>query len=333
MKWNYEKAGVSISKGNEWVDVVKDILSDAPRDKNVVGGIGGFSGLYRLSENQLLAACCDGVGTKLEIAKLADKYRGLGQDLVGMNVNDLVTGGARPLFFLDYIACGKLNTQVLSEVVQGVVEACASCGCALLGGETAEMPGVYPEDGFDLAGFAVGLVDPSEVIDGTSINKGDIIVGLPSSGIHSNGFSLVRKVLFGQDSSLEINKTYHELGESLADALLKPTRLYVNQALKSKQQKGLVKGMAHITGGGLQENISRIIPEGLQARIDFSSWKRPPVFPFIACRGVEETEMRKVFNLGIGYTFIVAKEDQDSFMDLLTDMGEQPFIIGEVSTK
>ena len=330
MKWNYEKAGVSISKGNNWVDMVKTILSDVPSDSNVIGGIGGFSGLYRLNDNQFLAACCDGVGTKLEIARAAGKYRGLGQDLVGMNVNDLVTGGARPLFFLDYIACGRLNTDVLSEIVRGIVDACSSCGCALLGGETAEMPDVYPHDGFDLAGFAVGILDPSDVIDGTSIEKGDLIVGLPSSGIHSNGFSLVRKVLFGEDSPLEISSLPPELEESLADALLKPTRLYVNQALKARES-GSVKGMAHITGGGLQENISRILPKGLHPRLDFSAWTRPPVFSLLASRGIDEEEMRRVFNLGIGYTFIVGKDNQSSFVDLLSQIGENPAIIGEVS--
>lgn len=330
MKWDYEKAGVSITQGNMWVDKVKDILSHTPVDENVIGGIGGFSGLYKLNDNQFLAACCDGVGTKLEIAKMAGQYKGLGQDLVGMNVNDLVTGGARPIFFLDYIACGKLNTEVLSEVVQGIVEACSSCGCALLGGETAEMPDVYPEDGFDLAGFAVGTLAPEEIIDGSSISSGDLVIGLPSSGIHSNGFSLVRKVLFDGKRDLDVLKSYEELNDTLANALLSPTRLYVRQAIKACST-GTVKGMAHITGGGLEENISRVVPEGLELEIDFSSWARPAVFQFLSSRGIDEEEMRKVFNLGIGYTFIATEKDAPTLMETLSEMGETPVIIGRIS--
>lgn len=329
MKWNYEDAGVSITKGNNWVDTVKDILSNTPKDKNVVGGIGGFSGLYRLNDCSMLAACCDGVGTKLELAKATGIYCGLGQDLVAMNVNDLVTCGARPLFFLDYIACGKLDTTILSKVVQGVVSACSSCGCALLGGETAEMPGVYPETGFDLAGFSVGLVSPADLIDGSSIGSGDMIIGLHSSGVHSNGFSLVRKVIAESSRDLQFGDTYDDLGESLASALMKPTRLYVNQALKACSS-GCIKGMAHITGGGLEENISRVIPEGLHTEIDFSSWKRPPIFPLLSSLGIDEEEMRKVFNLGIGFTFIVGKDEAADIIDLLSQAGENPVVIGRV---
>ena len=247
MNWDYKKAGVSIEGGDAWVDVVKGLLKKRPSDPNQVGGVGGFSGLYRIGGGQCLAACCDGVGTKLEVAKLAGSYRGLGQDLVAMNVNDLITCGARPLFFLDYIACGGLDTPLFSEIIEGVLDACEESGCALLGGETAEMPGVYPPSGFDLAGFSVGIVDENKIIDGKSIAAGDLILALPSSGIHSNGFSLVRRVLLDDGLKLPIDASCPGLEEPLGSALLRPTRLYVRQAMAALSACP-IHGMVHEEG-------------------------------------------------------------------------------------
>jgi phosphoribosylformylglycinamidine cyclo-ligase len=329
MSLSYKEAGVDIEGGNEWVRTIGRIMSTLPRDPNVVGGIGGFSGLYKISDDLMLAGCCDGVGTKLEVAKLASDYSGLGQDLVAMNVNDLITCGAKPLFFLDYIACGRLDQDVLAPIVKSAAEACIESGCALLGGETAEMPGVYPETGFDLAGFSVGIVSASKLIDGRSIEKGDVLVGLPSSGIHSNGYSLVRKVLLEGERALPIDTFLPQLGESLSKALLRPTRLYSRIALKTIE-KHQIHGMAHITGGGLEENIQRVLPSGLSLHVDFSAWERPAVFQVISEAGVEEKEMRHVFNLGIGYSFIVSPSDADGIVGFLTREGEKPVIFGEV---
>ena len=320
---DYKKAGVDIEGGDAWVGVVKRLI--AKRGENLPsasGGIGGFSGLYSIGGGRSIAACTDGVGTKLELAKVTGIYRGLGQDLVAMSVNDLVTGGATPLFFLDYIACGKLDLPLMEEIMEGILDACCESNCALLGGETAEMPGVYPADGFDLAGFAVGMVDDDKVIDGKKIREGDAIVGLLSSGVHSNGYSLVRKALAGEIASDK------ELGE----ILMRPTRLYVRQALAAIATVE-VRGMAHITGGGLEANIDRVIPEGLFAEIDFNAWQRPEVFDRIAGAGVEEAEMRRVFNLGIGYVFIVDQKTVPELTEALAKRGEKPVVVGKVAKR
>lgn len=328
-KLSYEKAGVSIAKGDAWVETIKGLLASRKKDPNAIGGVGGFSGLYRIGGGQCLAACCDGVGTKLEVARLAGKYRGLGQDLVAMSVNDLVTGGARPLFFLDYAACGKLDVSVLQEIVTGIIDACEESLCALLGGETAEMPGVYGPDGFDLAGFAVGIVDEDKIIDGKKIEEGDVIVGLASSGVHSNGYSLARGALLEGGLNLDINRTPPELGEPLSDALLRPTRLYVQAALAAVKT-GKIRGMAHITGGGLAGNIIRVVPGGLGVEIDFNAWERPKIFDLIASAGVDEEEMRRVFNLGVGYVFIINGADLDEVKNALAPLGETPMVIGRI---
>lgn len=325
MTWSYEKAGVDIEKGNSWIDVISRIISNHRSDPAVIGGIGSFAGLYALNEREFLAACCDGVGTKLELAKKTGLFKGLGQDLVAMNLNDLVTCNARPLFFLDYIACGKLDQQILARIMEGIVDSCESCNCILLGGETAEMPDVYSEKGFDLAGFSVGLGDRSQLIDGSTINEGDVITGLYSSGIHSNGFSLVRHVIGNDD----LNSYSENLGNDLGKVLLEPTRLYVNQAL-SCASTGCVKAMAHITGGGLVENISRTMPESLKPEINFGSWTRLPVFDYLAGKGIPEDEMRKVFNLGIGFAFITSSEDVERLNETLLKLGEKPVQIGKV---
>ena len=329
MKWTYEKAGVSLKAADDWIRIVKEAASIA-ESRGVVSGIGGFSGLYDLGEGLCLAACCDGVGTKLEIAKRAGHFDGLGQDLVAMSVNDLVTCGARPLFFLDYLACGKLDGKRYSPVIYGIAKACRDSGCALLGGETAEMPGTYPPDGFDLAGFAVGIVKKEEVIAGSDVQGGDLLVGLASSGLHSNGFSLVRKVLL--DDGLKLDLDSKPFGEDLPlfKVLLEPTRLYPKIVMEVLR-KTKVKAMAHITGGGLRDNVLRVIPEGLSVSIDYGSWKRPKIYDLIAQAGVEEKEMRRVFNLGVGYVFIVEKGELPALKEALEELNEPSFLIGEVT--
>lgn len=320
MNWDYKKAGVSIEDGDAWVGIVGGLLKKRPPNKNQVGGVGGFSGLYRIGGGQCLAACCDGVGTKLEVAKISGLYRGLGQDLVAMNVNDLITCGAKPLFFLDYIACGALDTAIFSEIIEGVLDACEESGCALLGGETAEMPGVYPPEGFDLAGFSVGMVQEDKIIDGKTVAAGDIVVALSSSGVHSNGFSLVRRAL-GEDGL-----------KRSAEALMRPTRLYVRQALAALAACP-IHGMAHITGGGLEGNIRRVVPGGLKLTMDYGAWERPAIFDVIAQGGVPEEEMRRVFNLGVGYVFIIHPGDLRAMEGVLTTMGETPRVIGRVENE
>ncbi|HOJ82293.1 MAG TPA: phosphoribosylformylglycinamidine cyclo-ligase [Acetomicrobium flavidum] len=329
MKWTYEGAGVSLKAADDWIDIVKRAASIA--QEGVISGIGGFSGLYDLGDDLCLAACCDGVGTKLEIAKKADQFAGLGQDLVAMNVNDLITCGARPLFFLDYIACGKLDGQRFSGLIYGIAEACRQSGCALLGGETAEMPGTYPPDGFDLAGFAVGLAKKSKLITGQDITAGDLLVGLPSSGLHSNGFSLVRKVLLEDGLKLSLDSDPLGEGRPLYKTLLEPTRLYPGIVAKI-MEKVRIKAMAHITGGGLEGNVMRVIPEGLAISVDYSSWKRPKIYDLIAKAGVEEGEMRKVFNLGIGFVLVIERTDLSGLEDTLKEMNEPYCVIGEVIT-
>jgi phosphoribosylformylglycinamidine cyclo-ligase len=241
-----------------------------------------------------------------------------------------VTCGAKPLFFLDYIACGLLDTIRLEAIIEGIVQACKITGCALLGGETAEMPGVYDPDGIDVAGFALGIVEEKKLVTGEKIKAGDIIVGLKSSGIHSNGFSLVRKMLLHESRTALLDEFVPELGEKLSSALLRPTRLYVRQALELHENIP-VSGMAHITGGGLEENISRVLPEGLSCRLEWSSWHRPEIFNYIAAKGVSEEEMRKVFNLGIGFAFILPGEKVDAACHILEKTGEQPLVIGKVA--
>jgi phosphoribosylformylglycinamidine cyclo-ligase len=326
---SYESAGVNIEAGDNWVEVIKELSKKYTANS----GIGGFSGLYGIGGGQYLAACSDGVGTKVEIAREYAKtgfYRGLGQDLVAMNVNDLITCGARPLFFLDYMACGKLNIPLFSEIVDGIFAACSESYAALLGGETAEMPDVYSETGFDLAGFSVGIVKEENIINGSKIEKGNKLIGIPSSGLHSNGFSLARKALLSSDGlSLSLNAHINEYNAPLAEVLLTPTKLYVRQAI-SVLEKFEVQGMAHITGGGLEANCMRIIPAGLSIKVDYSSWKREHIFDLVASAGVEENEMRKVFNLGIGYVMVASETEAPKIIKHLEDLGEYPQIIGEV---
>jgi phosphoribosylformylglycinamidine cyclo-ligase len=323
----YENAGVSIEAGDMWVETIKDMMKKRPSDPNNVGGVGGFAGLYRIGGGKCIAACCDGVGTKLEIAKETGIYRGLGQDLVAMNVNDLVTGGAKPLFFLDYASCGKLDIPVFKEILEGILDACDESMCTLLGGETAEMPDVYGEKGFDLAGFAVGIVNEDEIINGSAVSIDNIILGLPSTGIHSNGYSLVRRALGKDGLAVAYDAVPPDWNESIAEAVMKPTGLYVKAALAAVRT-GTVRAMAHITGGGMYNNIIRVIPAGLDIEIDFDSWKRPKVFDLVQSAGVSEDEMRRVFNLGIGYVIITAPEDVAAIKKELSKLGINALKIG-----
>lgn len=327
---DYKSSGVDISGGDAWVDVVKRLVGARGSSLPKAGEIGSFSGLFPIGGGRSIAACTDGVGTKIEVARAAGIFRGLGQDLVAMSVNDLVTCGARPLFFLDYIACGKLDVPRMEEIMEGILDACVESSCALLGGETAEMPGVYGHDQFDLAGFAVGIVDDDSAIDGSKICEGSILVGLPSSGVHSNGYSLVRAALVDGGLKLSMDDAPDELkGEKVGAALTTPTHLYVRQAMAAIKAVN-VQGMAHITGGGIEGNISRVIPKGLRASIDWSAWDRPGVFRLIERAGVEEAEMRRVFNLGLGFVFAVDPKDADALIDAMKKIGEDPFVAGEV---
>lgn len=329
----YENAGVSVEAGYEVVKRIKSHVARTDR-LGVVSGIGGFGGLFDLAslnyKEPVLISGTDGVGTKLVIAKLMGKHDTIGVDCVAMCVNDVVAQGAQPLFFLDYIACGKNDPAVLEQVVSGVADGCVQAGAALIGGETAEMPGMYDEDEYDLAGFTVGCVERSAIVDGSAIAEGDVLIGLPSTGVHSNGFSLVRKALFEQ-AGYTVETRLPELDDrTLGDVLLTPTKIYV-KALMPLFEAGLVHGVAHITGGGFIENVPRMLPEGLAARIELGSWPVPPIFDVIERAGsVDHMEMFNIFNMGIGMVVAVPADREDEVMNLLANAGEQGYRIGSV---
>lgn len=328
----YSDAGVNITAGNEAVEMMKTHVQKTFRPE-VLTGIGGFGGLFALNkgkyEEPVLVSGTDGVGTKLRVAFMMDKHDTIGIDAVAMCVNDILAQGAEPLFFLDYLAVGKLVPERVAKVVKGVSLGCQQAGCALIGGETAEMPGFYSEDEYDVAGFTVGVVDKKKIIDGSKIKSGDVLVGLPSSGIHSNGFSLARKVLF-EVAGLDVNSQVEEFGRSLGEELLEPTRIYVKLVLPLIE-KFAINGIAHITGGGLTENIPRILPEGTKVVIDSKSWPVPPVFKVIQQKGsIVDSEMRRTFNMGIGMVLIVPQGEFDKVMDELEKKGEKAYIIGRV---
>ena len=329
----YENAGVSVEAGYEVVKRIKSHVARTDR-LGVVSGIGGFGGLFDLAslnyKEPVLISGTDGVGTKLVIAKLMGKHDTIGVDCVAMCVNDVLAQGAQPLFFLDYIACGKNDPAVLEQVVSGVADGCVQAGAALIGGETAEMPGMYDEDEYDLAGFTVGCVERSVIVDGSAIAEGDVLIGLPSTGVHSNGFSLVRKALFEQ-AGYTVETRLPELGDrTLGDVLLTPTKIYV-KALMPLFEAGLVHGVAHITGGGFIENVPRMLPEGLAARIELGSWPVPPIFDVIERAGsVDHMEMFNIFNMGIGMVVAVPADREDEVMNLLANAGEQGYRIGSV---
>ena len=333
----YEDAGVDTAEGGRAVDAIKQMVADTNRPE-VIGGIGGFGGLFSAAalkdmEDPILISGTDGVGTKLVVAKMAGRHDTIGIDCVAMCVNDIAAQGAEPLFFLDYIACGKNDPALLEQVVSGVADGCVQAGAGLIGGETAEMPGMYAEDEYDLAGFAVGVAERSAIVAGSGITEGDVLIGLPSSGVHSNGFSLVRKALFEQ-AGYTVDTTLDELdGKTLGEVLLEPTRIYV-KALKPLFQAGVVKGVAHITGGGFIENIPRMIPDGLATRIELGSWPVPPIFDVIERAGnVEHTEMFNIFNMGVGMVLAVAADRADEAMALLSGNDEPAYRIGAVVRK
>lgn len=332
----YEKAGVSVEAGYE---VVKRIKSHVARTNRpgVVGGIGGFGGLFDLASlgyrEPVLISGTDGVGTKLMVAKMANKHDKIGIDCVAMCVNDIAAQGAEPLFFLDYIACGKNDPALLEQVVSGVADGCVQSECALIGGETAEMPGMYDPDEYDLAGFAVGVAEKSDIVDGSTITEGDTLIGLPSTGVHSNGFSLVRKALFEQ-AGYTVDTTLDELGgKTVGEVLLTPTKIYV-KALKPLFAEHLIKGVAHITGGGFIENIPRMIPDGLAASINLDAFPVPPIFDVIERAGeVDHMEMFNIFNMGIGMVLAVDPSKAQATLDLLKANGETAYEIGSIVAK
>ncbi|AZT90262.1 phosphoribosylformylglycinamidine cyclo-ligase [Caldicellulosiruptor changbaiensis] len=328
----YKDAGVNIEEGYKAVNLIKNIAKET-FDLNVITDIGSFGSMYLLNiENSdyILVSGTDGVGTKLKIAFYMDKHDTVGIDCVAMCVNDILCHGAKPLFFLDYIACGKLKSEKVATIVKGIAEGCKIAGCSLVGGETAEMPGFYREEEYDLAGFAVGLVKKDSAICGQDVKEGDILIGLASSGVHSNGYSLVRKV-FGIDENPKVlTKVSEELGLSLGEELLKPTRIYVKPVLKVLE-KVKVKGIAHITGGGFFENIPRAFPKELVAVIEKGSWEILPIFRLIQQYGkVDENEMFSTFNMGIGMVLIVSKDDVETAMKILKEENISSYIIGTI---
>lgn len=326
---SYADSGVSIDAGDELVERIKP-LAKKTLIPGVLGSIGGFGALFEISKEYkepVLVSGTDGVGTKLKLAFLLNRHDTVGQDLVAMSVNDILVQGAKSLFFLDYFACGHLDVDTAARVVGGIAKGCELAGCALIGGETAEMPGMYPQGEYDLAGFAVGIVEKSEIIDGSSVKEGDAVIGIASSGPHSNGFSLIRKVVEVSGKSWE---TKLPDGRTVADAVMEPTRIYVRQTLEVMKSV-TIKGMAHITGGGLLENVPRVLPEGAQAVINAGSWVRPEIFNWLQKEGrIEDKEMYRVFNNGIGLVVIVAKEEAEKTLAAFNKTGEKAFLIGSI---
>ncbi len=327
----YKDAGVDIDAGDALVERIKPLARSTLRD-GVLAGIGGFGALFevpRRYKEPVLVSGTDGVGTKLKLAFQLDRHDTVGIDLVAMSVNDILVQGAEPLFFLDYFACGRLHVDTATAVVAGIAEGCRQAGCALIGGETAEMPSMYPDGEYDLAGFAVGAVEKSGIIDGRMIAAGDAVVALASSGPHSNGYSLVRRIVEVSGADLGAGFGTSTLGETL----LAPTRIYVRPVLALLQQV-TVKGIAHITGGGILENVPRVLPEGVKAVIHRDSWSLPPVFRWLQAQGrIDDTELHRVFNCGIGMVVVVAQEDAGRAVSLLQAAGEQAWIAGTVEPR
>ncbi|MEK6662666.1 MAG: phosphoribosylformylglycinamidine cyclo-ligase [Pseudomonadota bacterium] len=328
---SYRDAGVDIDAGDALVENIKPLARRTMRPE-VMGGIGGFGALFEISKKfrePVLVSGTDGVGTKLKLAFEMNKHDTVGIDLVAMSVNDILVQGAEPLFFLDYFACGKLDVATATDVVKGIAQGCEYAGCALIGGETAEMPGMYPAGEYDLAGFAVGAVEKSQIINGKTIQPGDTVLGLASSGAHSNGYSLIRKVL--QVTGADLNADFH--GRTLGETIIEPTRIYVKPLLALMQTLP-VKGMAHITGGGLLENIPRILQPELTAKLDVSSWPLPPLFQWLQEMGnIETHEMHRTFNCGIGMVVVVAANDAERAMQSLSAAGETVYRIGSIEQR
>lgn len=333
---DYKSAGVDVEAGYKAVELMKSSVKATFR-KEVMSDIGGFGGLFSISQAKnmkepVLVSGTDGVGTKLKLAFLLDKHDTIGIDAVAMCVNDIVCSGAEPLFFLDYIACGKNFPEKIAQIVEGVSQGCIMSGCSLIGGETAEMPEFYPENEYDLAGFTVGILDNTKAITGKNIKDGDVLIGVASSGIHSNGYSLVRKVFDVSENNLDnLNSHVEELGQSLGDALLTPTKIYVKTILELLKQVD-VKGISHITGGGFIENIPRMMPENLKVTIQDGSFPILPIFNLIMEKGnVEKMNMYSTFNMGIGLVIAIDKKDVSKTLNALKKLGEEAYIIGDVS--
>lgn len=332
MAINYKNAGVDVDAGQREVELIKGIVKKT-QSRDVLSSLGGFSGLFNLDldgiKNPVLCSGTDGVGTKVILAHMLDKHDTIGIDCVAMCVNDILCQGAKPLFFLDYIATGKLIPEKMEEIVKGVAEGCIQSSASLIGGETAEMPGVYQEDQYDLAGFAVGVVDKDKIIDGSSIKEGDIVFGLSSNGIHSNGYSLVRKIVFDH-CKLDLNEEIDELNCTLGEELLKPTRIYVKEILELLKTVD-IKGMSHITGGGFYENIPRMIPDGLCARLDASVIETPEIFKLLKkWADLKDEDMYATFNMGVGFTLVVAQEDKEKVVDFFKKTDLKLYELGKV---
>jgi phosphoribosylformylglycinamidine cyclo-ligase len=328
---SYRDAGVDIEAGDQLVENIKPFAKRTLRE-GVLAGIGGFGALFQVPkkyDDPVLVSGTDGVGTKLKLAFALDRHDTVGIDLVAMSVNDILVQGAEPLFFLDYFACGKLDVSIATLVIKGIATGCAQAGCALIGGETAEMPGMYPAGEYDLAGFAVGAVDKSQIIDGSQIVPGDAIIGLASSGAHSNGYSLIRKIV--DSAHVPLSSSFD--GQTLGETLLTPTRIYVKPVLAALREVR-IKGLAHITGGGLVENVPRVLPGNVSAHIEKSAWPRPALFDWLQRKGnISETEMHRVFNCGIGMVAIVGAEHAERLMQVLQRDGEKVFLIGEIRAR
>ncbi|HEY8443750.1 MAG TPA: phosphoribosylformylglycinamidine cyclo-ligase [Clostridia bacterium] len=332
MAITYKDAGVDVTRGYKAVELMKKHVK-ATYDQNVLGDLGGFGGMYSIASEKIsepvLVSGTDGVGTKLKYAFALDKHDTVGIDLVAMCANDIVCQGARPLFFLDYLACGQLNPETAALIVKGIADGCLQAGCALIGGETAEMPGFYKQGEYDLAGFCVGIADKKDIITGADIKEGDVLIGLASSGIHSNGYSLVRK-LFGEEKK-DLEKVYPELGAPLGEALLTPTRIYVKTVL-ALTKRFKIKGIAHITGGGFIENIPRIFPQGIGAKIDINSFEILPIFKLLWEKSaMSKEEIFNTFNMGIGLVLCVSPDIAEQVLKSAQELGEKAYIIG--STK
>ncbi len=330
---DYKKAGVDIEAGYKSVELMREYVRSTERPE-VLGGLGGFSGAFSLAaikemEDPVLVSGTDGVGTKLKLAFLLDRHDTVGIDCVAMCVNDIACAGGEPLYFLDYIACGKNIPERVAAIVKGIAEGCRMAGCALIGGETAEHPGMMPEDEYDLAGFTVGLVDRKDLITGEAVRPGDVLIGIASSGVHSNGFSLIRQVFDMTEASL--NTYYDSLGRTLGDALIEPTKIYVN-ALKNVKAAGVtIKGCSHITGGGFYENIPRMLPEGARAVVDRDSYEIPAIFELLKQKGsLDDKTMYNTYNMGLGMILAVAPEDAGRSVDAIVAAGDRAFLVGRV---
>lgn len=332
MSLTYKSSGVDVKAGYESVKLMKKSVMKT-FTKNVISDLGGFGGLFAIDkdkyEEPVLVSGTDGVGTKLKIAFMMDKHDTIGEDCVAMCANDILCQGAKPLFFLDYIATGKLKPTVVSDIVEGVANGCLKCGASLIGGETAEMPGFYSDGEYDVAGFCVGIVDKKNIINGFDIEAGDVLIGLPSSGLHSNGFSLVRKVLFDANK-IDINKRFDNLETTIGEEILKPTRIYYEPVFKLIE-KFNIKGISHITGGGFYENIPRMLPENCMANINTKVIDTPPIFDIIRELGdIELDEMYRTFNMGVGMVMAVSSNEVDEIIDYLKEINEKVYLLGEV---